>query len=421
MPMVGSRSWDISNYRYGYQGSEMDNEVKGEGNHYTTEFRQLDPRLGRWFSVDPLAAQFPWQSPYNSMDSNPIDRTDRLGLSTTGGGKKGKKNKGVKGKNRQRKRKKEKETYSSDREYKYTQKTEKGPTNASQWSVENEKYEQINSVYLEQVNIVLTDDNESVDEVSNNLARKILSEEAKEVNTFLDAFYTDVKFRRNFYKNASRDQKAYMSMYYQNRASNDVAMDVFDTGMIMADLVTMGGAGMARRSAMVYYRLARRYGVRGALQYGGRQALTKSLMTKNLLNLGEDAVRWNANSASYNKLKWFYKTAESANEVVNSLKSTGRLPSNYITKSEAMVAGWSPGKSVGSNIPGAQLGGDVFRNADELLPFASGRVWYEADIGLLNTIKRSKQNGTRLLYSSDGLMYTTGNHYQSFVKLGKYK
>jgi RHS repeat-associated protein len=41
-------------YRYGYQGSEMDNEVNGNGNSYTTEFRQLDPRLGRWMSVDPV-------------------------------------------------------------------------------------------------------------------------------------------------------------------------------------------------------------------------------------------------------------------------------------------------------------------------------------------------------------------------------
>ena len=64
-------------YRFGYQGSEKDNEVSGDGNSYTTEFRQLDPRLGRWFSVDPVFQ--PWQSPYTSMDNNPIGKTDRLG------------------------------------------------------------------------------------------------------------------------------------------------------------------------------------------------------------------------------------------------------------------------------------------------------------------------------------------------------
>jgi RHS repeat-associated protein len=67
-------------YRYGYQGSEKDDEVKGSGNSYTTEFRLLDPRLGRWLSIDPLAGKFPWQSPYVSMDNNPISITDIFGL-----------------------------------------------------------------------------------------------------------------------------------------------------------------------------------------------------------------------------------------------------------------------------------------------------------------------------------------------------
>jgi RHS repeat-associated protein len=65
-------------YRFGYQGSEKDNEVSGDGNSYTTEFRQLDPRLGRWFSVDPVFQ--PWQSPYTSMDNNPINLNDPMGL-----------------------------------------------------------------------------------------------------------------------------------------------------------------------------------------------------------------------------------------------------------------------------------------------------------------------------------------------------
>ncbi|MDD2982878.1 MAG: hypothetical protein PHQ74_05770 [Crocinitomicaceae bacterium] len=63
-------------YRYGYQGSEMDNEVKGSGNSYTTTFRQLDPRLGRWLTPDPAEAERPWQSPYCSMDNNPVFNND---------------------------------------------------------------------------------------------------------------------------------------------------------------------------------------------------------------------------------------------------------------------------------------------------------------------------------------------------------
>ena len=73
----------VSNYRYrfGYQGSEKDDEVKGNGNSYTTEFRQLDPRLGRWLSVDPVIQ--PWQSSYCSMDNNPNWFNDVLGQVVT--------------------------------------------------------------------------------------------------------------------------------------------------------------------------------------------------------------------------------------------------------------------------------------------------------------------------------------------------
>ena len=73
-----------SSYRYGYQGSEKDDEIAGKGNSYTTFFRQLDPRLGRWFSPDPVFQ--PWQSPYTSMDNNPINLTDVMGDKTHGDG-----------------------------------------------------------------------------------------------------------------------------------------------------------------------------------------------------------------------------------------------------------------------------------------------------------------------------------------------
>jgi RHS repeat-associated protein len=64
---------------------EADNEVSGTGNSYTTEFRQYDPRLGHWKSLDPLIAQFPWQSPYCAFDNNPIFYTDPFGLAAEGG------------------------------------------------------------------------------------------------------------------------------------------------------------------------------------------------------------------------------------------------------------------------------------------------------------------------------------------------
>lgn len=76
---LDGRLMEEKSYRYGYQGSEGDNEVKGNENSYTTEFRQLDPRLGRWTSLDPLLKNFPWQSPYISMDNGPIKFNDVKG------------------------------------------------------------------------------------------------------------------------------------------------------------------------------------------------------------------------------------------------------------------------------------------------------------------------------------------------------
>jgi len=71
------RNFSSSTYRYGYQGSEKDDEFSGQGNTYTTYYRGLDSRLGRWWSVDPVVQ--PGFSPYLSMQGNPIWYNDPLG------------------------------------------------------------------------------------------------------------------------------------------------------------------------------------------------------------------------------------------------------------------------------------------------------------------------------------------------------
>jgi len=83
MVMPG-RSWSAASaegYRFGFNGMEADDEVKGQGNCYTTEFRQYDPRLGRWLSLDPKADNYPWQSPFAGMDNRPIKTIDPTGES----------------------------------------------------------------------------------------------------------------------------------------------------------------------------------------------------------------------------------------------------------------------------------------------------------------------------------------------------
>ncbi|MBU3661418.1 MAG: RHS repeat-associated core domain-containing protein [Flavobacteriales bacterium] len=67
-------------YRRGFNGMEKDDEVKGGGNSYTTEFRQYDPRLGRWLSLDPIEKKYPSFSPYSAFNNNPIYFIDPKGL-----------------------------------------------------------------------------------------------------------------------------------------------------------------------------------------------------------------------------------------------------------------------------------------------------------------------------------------------------
>ncbi|VXC56738.1 hypothetical protein BACI349Y_810019 [Bacillus sp. 349Y] len=127
------------------------------------------------------------------------------------------------------------------------------------------------------------------------------------------------------------------------------------------------------------------------------------------------------NIALYAKYKEVLKVTETANPIVDSLRQTGKLPSNYVNKDVAISNGWKPGKALNNYVSGGQLGGDVFKNTTNVLPNAPGRVWYEADVGLNNTMARSKQPGSRLLYSNDGKMYITTDHYKTVHFIGTYK
>ncbi|NHN27985.1 hypothetical protein FIA58_020085 [Flavobacterium jejuense] len=70
-------------YRYGFQGQEMDNELKGRGNSLNYTFRMHDPRVGRFLSRDPLAPQYPWNSPYAFSENRVIDGIDLEGKEFT--------------------------------------------------------------------------------------------------------------------------------------------------------------------------------------------------------------------------------------------------------------------------------------------------------------------------------------------------
>lgn len=79
MQMVG-RSLSAGGYRYGFNGKENDNEVKGEGNQQDYGMRVYDPRIGRFLSVDPITAKYPELTPYQFASNTPIQAIDLDGL-----------------------------------------------------------------------------------------------------------------------------------------------------------------------------------------------------------------------------------------------------------------------------------------------------------------------------------------------------
>ena len=77
-----SRNASASNYRFGFQGQEVDNEVKGDGNSVNYKYRIHDPRLGRFLSIDPLFRSYPHNSPYAFSENRVIDMIELEGLET---------------------------------------------------------------------------------------------------------------------------------------------------------------------------------------------------------------------------------------------------------------------------------------------------------------------------------------------------
>ena len=91
----------------------------------------------------------------------------------------------------------------------------------------------------------------------------------------------------------------------------------------------------------------------------------------------------------------------------------GHLPENFIRKKEAEALGWSGGP-LDRVLPGMCIGGDYFGNYEGQLPKAKGRRWTECDV---DTLGARSRGGKRIIFSNDGLIYYTGDHYESFELL----
>lgn len=100
-------------------------------------------------------------------------------------------------------------------------------------------------------------------------------------------------------------------------------------------------------------------------------------------------------------------------EVAFYIYTYGHLPSNFITKKEAESLGWSGG-SLEPYAPGKCIGGNRFGNYEGILPEKEGRQYTECDI---DTLGAEKRGAKRIVFSNDGLIYYTEDHYETFELL----
>ncbi|MBC8948537.1 MULTISPECIES: ribonuclease domain-containing protein [Xenorhabdus] len=102
------------------------------------------------------------------------------------------------------------------------------------------------------------------------------------------------------------------------------------------------------------------------------------------------------------------------NRVADYLRQHHTLPDYYITKKQARRLGWNArAGNLCEVLPGRAIGGDKFSNRENELPTKSGRHWFEADVNY----RCGHRGSDRLLYSNDGLIYLTVDHYNSFTRL----
>ena len=107
----------------------------------------------------------------------------------------------------------------------------------------------------------------------------------------------------------------------------------------------------------------------------------------------------------------------SKEEVALYLYTYGKLPSNFITKKKAENLGWKKKDGEAGQLhvvaPGMSIGGSSFGNYEGLLPEKKGRKYFECDINYV----KGNRGAERLVYSNDGLIFYTGDHYESFEQL----
>ncbi len=105
---------------------------------------------------------------------------------------------------------------------------------------------------------------------------------------------------------------------------------------------------------------------------------------------------------------------DEAQRIADYIFEHGELPDNSITKKQAQALGWDSAFNYVSDVaPGKSIGGDYFGNYEQKLPAVKSRKYYEADC----FYKGGKRNAYRIIYSTDGHVWYTEDHYNTFIEL----
>ena len=105
---------------------------------------------------------------------------------------------------------------------------------------------------------------------------------------------------------------------------------------------------------------------------------------------------------------------DEAQRIADYIFEHGELPDNFLTKKEAQALGWQNGyRYVSDAAPGMSIGGDYFGNYEKQLPVVKGRKYYEADC----FYQGGPRNEYRIIYSNDGHVWYTEDHYNTFTEL----
>ena len=131
------------------------------------------------------------------------------------------------------------------------------------------------------------------------------------------------------------------------------------------------------------------------------------------LNEQKDNISTEKTQHSKNNILEENKYYYSKDDVALYIHTYNRLPKNFITKKEARSLGWEGG-SVEKFAQGKCIGGDRFYNNEEILPVKSGRTYTECDI---DTLGKNSRGAKRIVFSNDGLIFYTENHYETFEEI----